>query len=96
MAAYSLSRLSTTSNLRLIRTEVLQRDIAFARLVIGELQVTLGECAARYVFAGQANGRAFEHEAAESKCFGKAPIDRRPLQDLSPLLDQRLSAWDED
>src|SRR6478609_11549402 len=38
---------------RLVRAEVLQGDVSFARVVVRELQVTLSERSARYVFTGQ-------------------------------------------
>src|SRR5947209_3975053 len=73
---------------RLVRTEVLQRDIAFTRLVIRELEMPLSEGPARYIFAGQADRSAFEHETSECQSLGKSPIDGSALQNFFPLFDK--------
>src|SRR5206468_11554445 len=60
---------------RLARGEMLQRNIALAGLIIGELEVALGERTAGDVFTGEANRSSFEHECSEGKRLGKAPVD---------------------
>ncbi len=76
--------------LRLLRIEMLQRDVSSSGGVVAEFEVPLRERPARYIFAAQANRRAFENQTAEGERFGEAPIDGRTFQHFATPIEQRL------
>ena len=72
--------------MRLVRREVLQRDVALARLGVVEHRVALAEGAAAAVLAGEAHRRPFGEQRGEGERLGVRPVEgaaiaggRRPL-----------------
>ena len=65
--------------LGLLRIQMFQRKITFAAFVIQKLQMSLGEGAARHVFAAQANRSAFQHQTSKRQSFSKAPVNGRAV-----------------
>ena len=79
------------TELRLLRVEVLQWDVARAVFVIVENSVAVGEGAAAAILTGKPDGSAFEQQGAEGQRLGHRPVDRAAVgEGLDAARDEAL------